>query len=106
MKKREIDLWHLKVRAFCKVPKAPLQTAKLTLTRFSSQEPDGDNVLNAFKPLIDALICQGVLADDKLSNIGIPKIKWFKAKPKEGKVSVKIEETSDKWSHELGEWVK
>ena len=72
------------------IPK-PLKKAKLTLTRCSSREPDLDNLYSSFKFVIDALKFNGFIEDDKPSNIDL-KCKWEKAKQKEGKIKIEIEE--------------
>lgn len=85
----------LKLVAFAtsgKRPPVPLERARLTLTRMSSREPDFDNRVSGFKPIVDALVRCGVLVDDKMSNIGSPEFLWEKAKPKHGGVRVRIEE--------------
>lgn len=75
--------WHLR-------PEQPLEKAKLTLVRCSSVEPDADGMIISFKPVIDGLVEAGVLADDKISNIGIPEYKWERAKRGSGHVKVRV----------------
>lgn len=86
--------WHRMVSLLVgsKKPTKPLPKAVLTLTRFSSSEPDFDGLVSSFKPVIDALIVCGVLVNDKPSNIGQSKYLWEKAKPKQGKIKIKVEE--------------
>lgn len=69
-----------------------LERAKLTLTRHSSSEPDFDGLVASFKHVIDGLVEAGVIANDKTSNIGQPNYVWVKAKPKQGFITVKVEE--------------
>ena len=71
-----------------KRPPKPLTKAELTLTRRSSSPTDYDNLVAAFKPVTDALVMAGVLADDDFETIGMPKFRWEKAPPKKGEVVV------------------
>lgn len=68
-----------------------LTRAKVTITRFSSTEPDFDNLVSAGKSLLDGLKEAGVILDDKVSVIGQPVFLWEKCKPKEGKIKIKVE---------------
>jgi hypothetical protein len=72
-------------------PFSPLKKAKLTLTRFSSVEPDFDGLVSSFKVVIDGLIYAQVIEDDKQSNIGQPTYLHVKSKRKEGKIKVRVE---------------
>ncbi len=73
-------------------PVEPLKKATLTLTRFSSSEPDHDGLCGSFKAVIDALVKVKVLENDKPSNIGSPTYLWEKTKQGAGKIRVKVEE--------------
>lgn len=75
-------------------PLEPLSRARLTLIRFSSSAPDSDNLAASFKHVIDGLVDAGVLIDDRFENIGMPDYRWEKAKPKEGKIVVRVEAVS------------
>lgn len=79
-------------------PRTPLTRAKLTLTRFSSSEPDYDGLVSSFKVCIDALRHNAVLADDKMRNIGIPKYDWKKCPPKSGLIHVVVEEVENEFT--------
>lgn len=69
----------------------PLKKAKLTITRYSVREPDFDNLVSSGKFLIDALVKNKVLIDDKVSIIGESKYLWQKvSKLKEQKVKVEV----------------
>lgn len=86
--------WHTK--ASDDPPKAlinpcPLDKAKLTLTRFSSSEPDWDGLVSSFKHVIDGLVEAGVIVDDKMSVIGQPQYFWVKCAPKKGRIKVEVE---------------
>lgn len=73
-------------------PPSPFLKARLTLTRHSSSEPDYDGLVASFKSIIDGLVDAGILANDKMSNIGIPTYRWMYAPPKLGKISIVVEE--------------
>lgn len=72
----------------------PLKRASLCLTRYSSNEPDFDGLVSSFKHVIDGLKEAGVIVDDKMSVIGQPKYFWLYAKPKQGKIKVRIEKAA------------
>lgn len=92
-KQKYVKSWHDLVgyATVGKRPRTPLIRAKLTLTRFSSSEPDFDGLVSSFKHVIDALIVCGVLANDKVSNIGQSIYLWEKAPRKNGKIRVTVE---------------
>lgn len=92
-KARETKRWHQMVWAVVgkRKPPVPLAKARLTLIRRSFEEPDFDGLVSGFKHVIDALVVIGVLADDKLSNIGQPKYEWQKHPRKQGKIQVTVE---------------
>jgi len=73
------------------LPPAPLKKAKLTLTRCSAIEPDFDGLVSSFKHVVDGLVLANVIENDKPSVIGQPEYRWEKAKPKQGKVRIKVE---------------
>ncbi len=75
--------WHLR-------PLWPLKAARIVLTRVSSVEPDYDNLVISFKPVIDGLRQAGVIADDKMSVIGAPTYAWRKCKPGLGHVVIEV----------------
>ena len=91
---KEIKKWHGLVRCASngKLPDAPLEKAKLILTRFSSKCPDSDGLVHSFKSVIDGLRKSNILSDDNFGVIGMPEYKWEKAPPKKGKIKVKVEE--------------
>lgn len=82
-------LVHLAIRPH--LPAKPHERVKLTLTRHSSSEPDYDGLVSSFKHVIDGLVRAGFLANDKRENIGVPEFRWERAKPKQGRVCVRIE---------------
>lgn len=75
-----------------KRPKKPLERAQITLTRYSSMEPDFDGLVSSFKAVIDGLVVHGVLAGDKMSQIGQPRYRWEKCPRNSGKIKVRVEE--------------
>lgn len=75
-----------------KKPPQPLNSYSLECLRSSSSEPDYDGLVLSFKPVIDALVRNGILADDKLSNSGAWQVYWSKAKPKKGFISITVTE--------------
>ena len=62
-------------------PAEPLDVAQVICTRESVKEPDYDNLVISFKPLIDGLVWAKLLADDKPGNFvgGQPIYRWLKA---------------------------
>lgn len=72
-------------------PPQPLSSAVLTLTRASSQEPDFDGLVSGFKPVIDALVINGIIESDKPSCIKTPTFIWEKALPGLGKIKIRVE---------------
>lgn len=73
-------------------PARAIKRAKLTLTRHSSSPCDPDNLAVSFKGVLDALVEEGVLEDDRMKNIGFPDYRWEQAKRGMGKITVSIEE--------------
>lgn len=73
----------------------PLNRAKVTLTRFSSAEPDFDGLVSSFKHVLDGLVESGVLRSDKQSVIGQPTYRWEKCPPKQGHIQVIVESVED-----------
>lgn len=93
VKAKYVREWHglVALSVGARKPSAPLERAKLTLRRFSSVEPDFDGLVSSFKPVVDGLIACGVLADDKVSNVGQPEYRWEKCKPRNGCITVRVE---------------
>jgi hypothetical protein len=77
--------------AFFKRPPEPLKKAILTCIRFSSVEPDQDNLAASFKGCIDGLKDAGIIVDDKSSCVVKRTYLWMKAPPKEGSVKICVE---------------
>ncbi len=85
--------WHALVyrHASSHVPYEPLQRAELVLTRHSATEPDPDNLMASWKPLIDGLQRVGILVNDKRENVELD-ARWVKCKIGKGKVTIEITE--------------
>jgi hypothetical protein len=77
--------------AFAFRPIKPLEKARVTLTRYSSVEPDYDGLVGAMKPILDGLVDAGIIIDDKMSVIGQPIYRWEKCGRGQGKVRVVVE---------------
>ena len=73
-------------------PAKPFKKAKICYSRFSSREPDFDNLVNSFKRVQDCLIKCGIIENDKPSNIGQPTYVWISAKKNEGRIEITIEQ--------------
>jgi Holliday junction resolvase RusA-like endonuclease len=91
--KREKDKWHALVglKIAGKTPESPLSAASLEFHRYSSREPDFDGLVGSFKIVTDALKKSGVIIDDRPSVIGQPKYFWHYTRPRDGRISVKVE---------------
>ena len=77
------------------LPSKPLVRARLRFTRCSAAQPDFDNLVASFKPIMDGLITAGIIEDDKPSVIGSPVYLHELARPKQGKVRVVVESVED-----------
>ena len=73
-------------------PPEPLKKAKVVLTRFSSVQPDFENLTYSFKAVLDGLKAAGVIADDSPKYIGYPTYQWTRIKGNEGKIRVEVYE--------------
>lgn len=95
VKHAQSKAWKTRVFALSwpKRPAQPLKRAKITYTRFSSTQPDFDNLVISFKAIQDGLRQAGIIADDKQANV-IGEYCWFKAQPKSGRITVRVEELS------------
>lgn len=84
----------VELRTFMQRPPSPLSSCRITCTRFSSSEPDYDNLVQSFKPVIDGLKDGGIIQDDKSSVVKERKYLWEKAKAKAGRIKVLVEEVA------------
>ncbi len=71
-------------------PRSPLKKARVRLTRFSSREPDCDNLAHSFKHVLDGLTFAGIIRDDRPSVIGSPEFVWATAPPRRGKIRIEV----------------
>jgi Holliday junction resolvase RusA-like endonuclease len=81
-----------KLRCFMQRPMTPLTSVKIVCTRFSSVEPDRDNLARSFKSVIDGLKDAGIIKDDKPSIVKEFVPLWQKAPKKNGRVVIVVEE--------------
>lgn len=72
-------------------PPKPLTKAMVKYIRASAYEPDFDNMVASFKPVQDALVSSGVLADDNPAVIRV-EYEWRHAPPKGGYIEVAVSE--------------
>lgn len=77
-----------------KLPAQPLTKARLTIVRHSWRQLDYDGLVGSLKPIVDALVDAGVLADDTYAVTG-PWVVTQEFRPKkEGPLlTVRVEET-------------
>lgn len=80
------------ILAKAKRPQSPLTSCRITATRFSSAEPDYDNLVISFKSVIDGLKDAGVINDDKNSVVKERLYLWFRAPKGKGRVGIVVEE--------------
>jgi Holliday junction resolvase RusA-like endonuclease len=71
------------------IPRRPIQKAHVVFTRYSTMEPDFDNLAISFKPCADALVICGVLANDKPSCL-TAEYKWAKGKQHKGFITIEV----------------
>jgi len=67
-----------------KKPAAPLQKAKLTIVRHSHRSLDFDGLVGSLKPVVDALIFSGIIADDSWSVVGAWTVEQYFRKKVDG----------------------
>lgn len=88
--------WHKRVAGHVLIlkakPKTPLETAVVSCTRHSTREPDRDNLVQSFKPILDGFVKAGVLKDDSPAVIGAPEYSWEKTGRGKGRITVWIRE--------------
>ncbi len=88
--------WDKFIAAECwnKMPAQPVRSAKISITRHAHRMLDYDGLVGSMKPLVDALVTAGVLADDSWKVLG----KWevdqkFRPKKEGPLLAVRIVET-------------
>lgn len=77
------------------LPDEPLTRVRMRCERFSTREPDWDNLVASFKPIRDGLVEIGVMVDDKPSVLVACEHRWFKAKRGQGKIRVRLDAVQD-----------
>lgn len=82
----------VKLRVFLQRPKVPLTSCKITCCRFSSVEPDRDNLSRSFKSVIDGLVDGGIISDDNPRVVKEFRAFWVKAPRGKGSISIIVEE--------------
>lgn len=68
-RKRLWDRWALLVRSSGFQPAMPLVRASVRIARYGIKRLDPDNLVGAQKPVIDALVTNGYIADDSAKHI-------------------------------------
>lgn len=83
--------WHTAVRAALGTqrPPEPWPHSHLTLTRRSDKQPDEDNLMASWKPVIDGLRACGVIEDDSPKHV-IVRSNWKHAPRGQGAISVVV----------------
>lgn len=82
----------VKLRVYMQRPAKPLSACKITCTRFSSSEPDMDNLMRSFKSVLDGLVDGGIIEDDNTKVIKEYSVRHEFAPKNKGKISVVVEE--------------
>lgn len=85
----------VKLIASLRRPPAPLLRVKITLTRFSSSQPDYDNLVISFKSVVDGLKDAGVISDDKDKVVVQRDYRWEKSSPRQGQIRIQVEELAE-----------
>lgn len=91
--------WHERVAALViskkLKPPEPLTRVRMVCIRYSATtkgQIDYDNLVYSFKPIIDALVKCGIMVDDNMGVIVEREYRWIKAKRKDQRVTITIEE--------------
>ena len=89
----EISSWKRKVKraVFGETPSRSLIRAQVTLTRCSTREPDYDNLTQAFRYVLNALVENHVIFDDSPVYVDV-KYRWRYARPTQGKIIIDVKE--------------
>jgi hypothetical protein len=82
------------------IPAVPAKRLCIQYIRYSIREPDFDGLVFSFKHVQDAIVAAGFLADDKMSNTGIPVYSWVKCKTKDAHIIVILQNVLDADLHE------
>lgn len=90
---RQRERWHSVVaRSVLFRPEKPLKKCRLICVRHSSRKCDYDGLVYSFKPLVDALVKQGIIVDDDLFTIVERSYQWCKTPEKQAFVTIEVEE--------------
>ena len=73
------------------LPDEPLKRVRMRCERYSTREPDWDNLVASFKCIRDGLVEVGVMVDDKPSVLIASEHRGAKAKRGEGRIRVRVE---------------
>lgn len=84
------DLVHLKTYKLMQGIDQPMNQVEIQYERYSSREPDYDNLVASFKPVTDALIKVGLILDDNPKVVVKSSYRWFKCARKDVRTIVRI----------------
>jgi len=88
---REVKRWRAIVATYRPKPSQPLLYARVTCVRMSTREPDYENLTMSFKAAVDSLVHCGIVVDDSPAHM--ERIyRWAKARPRCGRVAIRVEE--------------
>ena len=82
-------IWWALRGAGLKTSQMPLQNVSVVLTRHSQKEPDFDNMVYSWKPVVDALVSNDIIEDDAPKYLK-REYRWEFAKARHGHVTIKI----------------
>lgn len=89
--------WDHYIRLEClkRMPAAPLVSARIEITRHAHRMLDFDGLVGSIKPVVDAIVSAGILADDSWKVTGAWKVdQKFRPKKDGPLLSVSITEVS------------
>lgn len=81
----------VKLRCVMQRPVVPLQLSKVVMIRFSSRQPDYDNLVTSFKSVRDGLKDAGIIFDDSPNHIR-EEYRWEKCNSANCRIRVEVEE--------------
>lgn len=78
-------------------PRRPLSKCKITIVRHYFRELDYDGLVGSLKPVVDALVKNGIIIDDSYKITGQWNVSQeFRSKNEGAKLQLWVEDTSDK----------
>ena len=90
---KERKEWHLKViRAFQFRPMKPIDYCEIRVCRFSSRQPDYDNLVISFKAVIDGLIHAKIIKDDSMNVVLDRHYSWCKVPRIQSHITIEVKE--------------